>query len=233
MPITEQQIAVRLQDVEKRISLTCQTHKCSTPSLLAVSKTRTAESIRTLYSSAIKDFGENYLQEALDKQQQLTDCDIHWHFIGPIQSNKSRAVAEHFHWVHSVDRLKLAKRLSNQRPPTLPFLQICLQINIDNETSKSGFTVNEAVSAAIEISQLPNLRLRGLMCIPQKRETLAKQRQPFAKIAALLSTINHQLPGGIPKLDTLSMGMSDDIEAAIAEGATIIRIGTALFGPRQ
>ncbi|MBV1921128.1 MAG: YggS family pyridoxal phosphate-dependent enzyme, partial [Pseudomonadales bacterium] len=203
------------------------------PSLLAVSKTRTAESIRSLHSSTIKNFGENYLQEALDKQQQLTDCDIYWHFIGPIQSNKSRAVAEHFHWVHSVDRLKLAKRLSNQRPSTLPFLQICLQINIDNETSKSGFTVDEAVSAAIEISQLPNLRLRGLMCIPQKRETLAEQRQPFAKVAALLSTINNQLPGDTPKLDTLSMGMSDDIEAAIAEGATIIRIGTALFGPRQ
>ena len=233
MPISEQQIADRHQCVEKRISLACQTHQRSIPALLAVSKTRTAENIRTLYSSSIKDFGENYLQEALDKQQQLSDCDICWHFIGPIQSNKSRAVAEHFHWVHSVDRLKLAKRLSNQRPSTLPSLQICLQINIDDETSKSGFTVDEALSAAIEISQLPNLRLRGLMCIPQKRETLTEQRQPFAKVATLLSTINQQLPKDTPTLDTLSMGMSDDIEAAIAEGATIVRIGTALFGPRQ
>ena len=116
MPISEQQIADRQQDVEKRISLACQTHQRSIPMLLAVSKTRTAEDIRTLYSSSIKDFGENYLQEALDKQQQLSDCDISWHFIGPIQSNKSRAVAEHFHWVHSIDRLKLAKRLSNQLP---------------------------------------------------------------------------------------------------------------------
>lgn len=233
MPISEQQIADRQQDVEKRISLACQTHQRSIPMLLAVSKTRTAEDIRTLYSSSIKDFGENYLQEALDKQQQLSDCDISWHFIGPIQSNKSRAVAEHFHWVHSIDRLKLAKRLSNQRPSTLPSLQICLQINIDDESSKSGFTVDEAASAAIEISQLPNLRLRGLMCIPQKRETLAEQRQPFAKVATLLSTINQQLPKDTPILDTLSMGMSDDIEAAIAEGTTIVRIGTALFGPRQ
>jgi len=233
MPISEQQIADRLQGVEKRISLACQTHQRETPSLLAVSKTRTAESIRTLHSSAIKNFGENYLQEALDKQQQLTDCDICWHFIGPIQSNKSRAVAEHFHWVHSVDRLKLAKRLSNQRPSTLPSLQICLQINIDNETSKSGFTVDEALGTAVEISQLPNIRLRGLMCIPQKRDTFAEQRQPFAKVAALLATINQQLPNDTPKLDTLSMGMSDDIEAAIAEGTTIVRVGTALFGPRQ
>ncbi len=233
MPISEQQIADRLQGVEKRISLACQAHQCSPPLLLAVSKTRTAENIRTLYSSAIKNFGENYLQEALDKQQQLSDCDICWHFIGPIQSNKSRAVAEHFHWVHSVDRLKLAKRLSNQRPSALPALQICLQINIDNETSKSGFTANETISAAVEISQLPNLTLRGLMCIPQKRDTVAEQRLPFEKVAALLSTINQQLPNGTPKLDTLSMGMSDDIEAAIAEGATFVRVGTALFGPRQ
>ncbi|OUS06550.1 YggS family pyridoxal phosphate enzyme [Gammaproteobacteria bacterium 42_54_T18] len=233
MPISEQQIADRQQGVEKRISLACQKHQRSIPTLLAVSKTRTAENIRTLYSSSIKNFGENYLQEALDKQQQLTDCNICWHFIGPIQSNKSRAVAEHFHWVHSVDRLKLAKRLSNQRPSTLPPLQICLQVNIDNETSKSGFMIDEAVNAAIEISQLPNLRLRGLMCIPQKRETFAEQRQPFEKVARLLSSINQQLPRHTLALDTLSMGMSDDIEAAIAEGTTIIRIGTALFGPRQ
>ena len=132
-----------------------------------------------------------------------------------------------------MDRLKLAKRLSNQRPSTLPALQICLQINIDDEASKSGFTADEAVSAAIEISQLPNLTLRGLMCIPQKRATVAEQRLPFENVAALLSTINQQLPDGTPKLDTLSMGMSSDIEAAIAEGTTIVRIGTALFGPRQ
>ena len=233
MPISDQQIADQQQGVEKRISLACQTHQRSVPTLLAVSKTRTPEDIRSLYSCSITNFGENYLQEALDKQQQLTDCDICWHFIGPIQSNKSRAVAENFQWVHSVDRLKLAKRLSNQRPSILPSLQICLQVNVDNESSKSGFLIDEAVNAALEISQLPNLRLRGLMCIPQKKETFTEQRQPFAETAALLHTINQQLPSATPALDTLSMGMSDDIEAAIAEGATIVRVGTALFGPRQ
>ncbi|PCJ30084.1 MAG: YggS family pyridoxal phosphate-dependent enzyme [Moraxellaceae bacterium] len=229
----EQQIAVRLEQVINRMTNICQQQQRSSPMLLAVSKTRAADEVRTLLNAGVKNFGENYLQEALDKQQQLTDSNICWHFIGPIQSNKTRPIAEHFDWVHSIDRIKLASRLSKQRPPTLHPLQVCLQINIDNETSKSGFSVQEAVDAAINISQLPQLQLRGLMCIPEKRHHSPDQQQPFANLAILMATINQRLPKNIPPLDTLSMGMSNDMEAAITEGATIVRIGTALFGPRQ
>ena len=211
----------------------CQQQQRSSPMLLAVSKTRAADEVRTLLNAGVKNFGENYLQEALDKQQQLTDSNICWHFIGPIQSNKTRPIAEHFDWVHSIDRIKLASRLSKQRPPTRHPLQVCLQINIDNETSKSGFSAQEAVDAAINISQLPQLQLRGLMCIPEKRHHSPDQQLPFANLARLMATINQRLPKNIPPLDTLSMGMSNDMEAAITEGATIVRIGTALFGPRQ
>lgn len=232
MPISEQQIADQLQQVENQISSVCRSAQRDTPVLLAVSKTRTANEIRSLYKAGVSDFGENYLQEALTKQEQLIDCDICWHFIGPIQSNKTRAIATHFHWVHSVDRIKIAQRLSNQRPSSLEPIQVCLQINIDSEPTKSGFSVDTAIEAAISISQLPNLQLRGLMCIPEKRSSAAEQQTPFKKLATLLSTINQQLPSNIPQLDTLSMGMSADMDAAIVEGATIIRIGTALFGSR-
>ena len=200
--------------------------------LLAVSKTRTSAQVRTAMESGLSSFGENYLQEAVEKIAQLSNSAISWHFIGPLQSNKTRQVAEHFDWVHTVDRLKIAKRLSDQRAPDMPALNVCLQINIDNEESKSGFSPEQAPSMAATIAQLPNLRLRGLMAIPRPRANMAEQRQPFAQLAALQKEINSTLDN-CEKLDTLSMGMSADLEAAIAEGATIIRVGTDIFGPRN
>ena len=200
--------------------------------LLAVSKTRTSAQVRLAVDSGLSSFGENYLQEAVEKIDQLTDLSISWHFIGPLQSNKTRQVAEHFDWIHTVDRLKIAKRLSDQRPADMAPLNICLQINIDNEESKSGFSPEQALSMAATIAQLPNLRLRGLMAIPRPTANLVEQQQPFAKLAALQKEINSILDNS-EKLDTLSMGMSADLEAAIAEGATIIRVGTDIFGPRS
>ncbi len=200
--------------------------------LLAVSKTRSSAQVSLAQASGIRSFGENYLQEASDKISQLSDQKLDWHFIGPLQSNKTRQVAEQFAWVHTVDRLKIAQRLSTQRPATMPALNICLQINIDNEESKSGFSPDQARSMAAIIAQLPNLRLRGLMAIPRPRATMAEQQQPFAQLAALQKEINSTLDN-CEKLDTLSMGMSADLEAAIAEGATIIRVGTDIFGPRD
>ena len=237
MAITEQQIPSRLlpsrlQEVRSRITHCCEQHRRPIPTLLAVSKTRSAADMRELVRLGVTAFGENYLQEALEKQRQLTDYDICWHFIGPIQSNKTRPIAENFQWVHSIDRIKLAKRLSAQRPSSLPPLQVCLQVNIDNEPTKSGFSTQEIIDSIAEISQLPNLTLRGLMCIPEKRDNTEDQTLPFAHLAALMAALNEQLPDDCPTLDTLSMGMSSDIEAAISEGATIIRVGTALFGPR-
>lgn len=173
-------------------------------------------------------FGENYLQEALEKIEALQDLSLEWHFIGPIQSNKTRPIAEHFDWVHSVDRLKLARRLSEQRPPHLPPLNICLQVNVSGEQSKSGATLEELPALAREVASLPHLRLRGLMAIPAPAEGLEAQRQPFHHMHQALQQLNAE---GL-ELDTLSMGMSGDLEAAIAEGATLVRIGTALFGPR-
>lgn len=197
--------------------------------LLAVSKTKSADDIRDVYACGQRDFGENYLQEALDKIQALQDLDICWHFIGPIQSNKTQAIAQHFDWVHSVDRLKIAQRLSDQRPAELGPLNICLQINISHETSKSGIDPREAADIAQQISRLPNLRLRGLMAIPAPTHDITQQREPFCQLRELLAKINQQ---NGTHLDTLSMGMSDDLEAAIAEGATWVRIGSAIFGPR-
>jgi len=199
--------------------------------LLAVSKTRPAEDLRTAFGVGQRDFGENYLQEALEKQAQLSDLPIVWHFIGPLQSNKSRAVAEHFDWMHTVDRLKIAQRLSDQRPAALAPLNICLQVNIDAEDSKSGATPAELPALAAAVAELPNLRLRGLMAIPAPRSDVAEQRQPFEQLAALLQQLREQLPG--QPLDTLSMGMSGDMEAAIAGGATVVRIGTDIFGARN
>lgn len=232
MTISEQQIPDRLAQVNQRIAQACDHLQQPRPTLLAVSKTRSVAEVRALATQGVTQFGENYLQECLEKQQQLTDCDICWHFIGPIQSNKTRPIAEHFQWVHSVDRVKLATRLSHQRPSEMPPLNICLQVNIDNESTKAGFSPDEVLDAAHTIMALPNLRVRGLMCIPEKRDTDAEQRQPFARLRQLMQRINHQLPANATTLDTLSMGMSNDIEAAIAEGSTMIRVGTALFGPR-
>ena len=200
--------------------------------LLAVSKTKPAELIRQAYSNGQREFGENYLQEALDKQAQLADLpDIVWHFIGPLQSNKTRAVAEHFSWVHSVDRLKIAWRLSEQRPAGLGPLNICLQVNISEEESKAG-VLPDALNALVdEVAGLPNLRLRGLMAIPAPSSDPTSQRQPLARLRQLQELLRQRLPQA--PLDTLSMGMSGDLEAAILEGATLVRLGTAIFGARE
>jgi pyridoxal phosphate enzyme (YggS family) len=194
--------------------------------LLAVSKTKPAQAVREAHAAGIVDFGENYLQEALDKQAQLVDLPLCWHFIGPIQSNKTRAIAEHFDWVHSVDRLKIAQRLSEQRPADLPALNICIQVNVSGEATKSGCTAEDLPALAAAIAQLPHLRLCGLMAIPEPSDDPAIQEAAFATVRDLQARLD--LP-----LDTLSMGMSHDLEPAIAQGATWVRIGTALFGARD
>ncbi|KQT68365.1 MULTISPECIES: YggS family pyridoxal phosphate-dependent enzyme [Pseudomonas] len=194
--------------------------------LLAVSKTKPAQALREAYAAGLRDFGENYLQEALGKQLELADLPLIWHFIGPIQSNKTRAIAEHFDWVHSVDRLKIAQRLSEQRPAELPPLNICIQVNVSGEASKSGCTPTDLPALAEAISALPRLKLRGLMAIPEPTEERAEQDAAFAAVQTLQASL--ALP-----LDTLSMGMSHDLESAIAQGATWVRIGTALFGARD
>lgn len=194
--------------------------------LLAVSKTQPADAVREAADAGVQDFGENYLQEALDKQQALRDLPLRWHFIGPIQSNKTRAIAEHFDWVHSVDRLKIAQRLSQQRPADQPPLNICLQVNISAEPSKAGCTPQELAALAHAVAGLPGLCLRGLMAIPEPGRDVATQRAAFAALRQLQEGL------GLP-LDTLSIGMSDDMEAAVAEGSTWVRIGSAIFGARQ
>jgi len=196
-----------------------------TVGLRAVSKTQPAEAIREANGAGLSDFGENYLQEALEKQADLADLALTWHFIGPIQSNKTRAIAEHFDWVHSVDRLKIAQRLSEQRPTELPPLNVCLQVNVSGEASKSGCAPQDVAELARTIATLPNLRLRGLMAIPEPTDDRAEQHAAFARLRQLQQVLALEL-------DTLSMGMSQDLEAAIAEGATWVRIGTALFGAR-
>lgn len=197
--------------------------------LLAVSKTFGADKIREAYSAGQRCFAESYVQEAMDKIAALQDLPIDWHYIGPIQSNKTRAIAEHFAWVHSVDRLKIAERLSAQRPARLPDLQLCLQVNISGEDTKSGVSPNEVSGLAHAIANLPRLKLRGLMAVPAPADDIAAQRLPFAQLRKLRDELNRQ---GL-QLDTLSMGMSHDFAAAIAEGATIVRIGTAIFGERN
>ncbi|MCR4508263.1 YggS family pyridoxal phosphate-dependent enzyme [Pseudomonas sp. 32.2.56] len=199
---------------------------CAAVGLLAVSKTKPAAAIREAFAAGVQDFGENYLQEALEKQAELSDLALTWHFIGPIQSNKTKPIAEHFAWAHSVDRLKIAQRLSDQRPAHLPALNICLQVNVSGEASKSGCNPDELPELAQAVTQLPNLRLRGLMTIPEPTDDPSEQRAAFARLRELQQSLNLGL-------DTLSMGMSHDLEAAIAEGATWVRIGTALFGARD
>jgi PLP dependent protein len=198
--------------------------------LLAVSKQQTAEAVREAHAWGLTRFGENYVQEGLDKIAELADlrAAIEWHLIGPLQSNKTRAVAEAFDWVHSVDRLKIAERLSAQRPDALPPLQVCLQVNVSGETSKSGVTPTELPALAASVARLPRLRLRGLMSIPEPADDPAAQRAPHRMLRELLDGLRAD---GLA-LDTLSMGMSADLDAAIAEGSTIVRVGTALFGAR-
>ncbi|HEX6828730.1 MAG TPA: YggS family pyridoxal phosphate-dependent enzyme [Burkholderiales bacterium] len=197
--------------------------------LVAVSKTFPPDAVRAAHAGGQSEFAENYLQEALDKMQALADLPLAWHFIGPIQSNKTRPIAEHFSWVHSVDRAKIADRLSEARPAQLAPLQVCIQVNVSGEPSKSGVAPREAPALARHVHALPRLRLRGLMAIPRPTPDVAEQRAQFRVLRELLGELN---AAGM-ELDTLSMGMSDDLEAAIAEGATLLRVGTAIFGERK
>ncbi len=197
--------------------------------LLAVSKTQGPEKVREAYAAGQRDFGENYVQEALSKIDALPLPGLCWHFIGPIQSNKTREIAEHFQWVHSVDRLKIAQRLSAQRPASLGPLNICIQVNISGEDSKSGVTLAEAADLCEAIQGLDNICLRGLMAIPAPSADAGQQRLTFRPLAQLLQRLAEQYP----QMDTLSIGMSGDYAAAIAEGSTIVRIGTAIFGARS
>jgi pyridoxal phosphate enzyme (YggS family) len=197
--------------------------------LLAVSKKQPLEKIIAAADAGQRDFGENIVQEGIEKVTKLAERGLCWHFIGHLQSNKTRIVAEHFDWVHSVDKLKTARRLSDQRPELLGDLNVCIQVNIDEEASKSGAAPDEVRGLAREIAAMPGLRLRGLMCLPAIRETFEEQRVPFARTRELAESL---VRDGL-HMDTLSMGMSDDFRAAIMEGATIVRIGTALFGPRD
>ncbi len=195
--------------------------------LLAVSKTKTAKEITGAYQAGQRHFGESYCQEALKKQQELGAYDITWHFIGPVQSNKTKALAMHFSWIHSVDSFKIAKRLSDQRPGSLPPLNICLQVNISGEQSKSGITLDELPQLCDLVAVLPNIKLRGVMAVPMPEDDFDLQRQPYKTLYEAVAKLDN------PDLDTYSFGMSGDLNAAIAEGATIVRIGTALFGARE
>ncbi|MGZ5006832.1 MAG: YggS family pyridoxal phosphate-dependent enzyme [Methylobacter sp.] len=195
--------------------------------LLAVSKTKPSGAIAEAYRAGQRHFGENYLQEALKKQQELGAYDITWHFIGPIQSNKTKPLAMHFDWVHSVDSLKIAKRLSEQRPIHFPPLNICLQVNISDEQSKSGIALAELPELCEQVAGLPNLKLRGVMAIPAPQDDFELQCQPYKALYQAVQKLNR------PELDTFSFGMTGDLKAAIAEGSTIVRIGTALFGERN
>ncbi|HTM63168.1 MAG TPA: YggS family pyridoxal phosphate-dependent enzyme [Gammaproteobacteria bacterium] len=198
-------------------------------SLLAASKKQSSDKIREAYSAGQRVFGENYLQEALLKMQELSDLQIEWHFIGPIQSNKTKKIAQHFDWVQSVDSIKIAERLNNQRPSHLPPLNICMEVNISDEASKSGVTIADVHSLAAACKSFPRLKLRGLMTIPAPAANFAEARKQFHRLYDVYQQLNAQNL----QLDTLSMGMSDDFEAAIAEGSTLVRIGTAIFGARS
>jgi len=224
-------IAENLKKTRGRIAAAEQEYNRSPGSvgLLAVSKTHPVEAILTARQAGQLHFGENYVQEALDKIKALPDPDLIWHFIGPIQSNKTRLLAEHFAWVHTVDRGRIARRLSEARPVHLPPLNICIQVNISAEASKSGIDPAGTQALANEIITLPQLKLRGLMVIPAESHDFDAQRQAFHQTRLLLEQLNQT---GL-QLDTLSMGMSDDLEAAVAEGSTVVRVGTAIFGARQ
>ncbi|QKI88502.1 YggS family pyridoxal phosphate-dependent enzyme [Thiomicrorhabdus xiamenensis] len=230
-PQRQQQLQENFQKVEQRIEEAC--HEAGRPresvQLLAVSKTKPLEDILSLAAIGQQAFGENYLQEALDKIAQAPE--LEWHFIGPIQSNKTRPIAENFAWVHSVDRLKIARRLSEQRPPNAATLKILLEINLDEESSKAGFNEQDIEDAVSEVLQMPHIELRGLMAIPMIRSDFEGQRAVFRRLKKLLGALQKKFPDA--RLDTLSMGMSGDLEAAIMEGATWIRIGTDLFGARD
>ena len=224
-------IATNLQAVQTRISTAARAagRPPESIALLAVSKTWPLASVIDAATAGPRAFGENYVHEGVDKAIATVDRNLDWHFIGPLQSNKTRPVAEHFAWVHSIDRLKIAERLSAQRPADLPPLQVCVQVNVSGEASKSGCHPDEALALCQAVAALPRLTLRGLMAIPEPADNEAGQRAPFRQLREIFETIR---AAGLP-LDTLSMGMSHDLEAAIAEGATIVRIGTAIFGERN
>jgi pyridoxal phosphate enzyme (YggS family) len=225
-------VTLQLRQVQGRITRACSAAQRNVDSvtLLAVSKTFGTDAVREAFDAGQRQFGENYVQEALDKIAALADLrpQLVWHLIGPLQSNKTRPVAEAFDWVQSVDRLKIAQRLSEQRPAHLAPLQVCLQVNISGEASKSGLLPAELLAVALAVAALPRLRLRGLMAIPEPAADLAAQRAPHRALRGLLATLN---AAGL-QLDTLSMGMSADLEAAVSEGATLVRVGTAIFGGR-
>ncbi len=225
-------LAQRLKTVQTQITdaaKSCQRNPADVL-LLAVSKTQTVEAVKAVAEAGQTRFGENYLQDALPKIKSLSKAgfNLEWHYIGPIQSNKTRAIAEHFQWVHSVDRLKIAERLSEQRPTHLPPLKICIQVNIGNEAQKAGVSAEELTPLATAINLLPQLELHGLMAIPPAASNTQQQHAAFAALRQLFE----KLPA-TRTLDTLSMGMSNDLDAAIAEGATMVRVGTAIFGPRN
>jgi PLP dependent protein len=225
-------IELKLQQLRQRIDDACTLAQRPVQSvtLLAVSKTQSADAVRQAHAAGQRAFGENYVQEALAKTHALVDlrADIEWHLIGPLQSNKTREVAAAFDWVHTVDRLKIAERLSEQRPAHLLPLQVCVQVNVSGEASKSGVEPADVLALAQAVAALPRLRLRGLMSIPEPVEGLAAQRAPHHRLRELFDALRAQ---GLP-LDTLSMGMSADLEAAIAEGSTMVRVGSAIFGAR-
>jgi pyridoxal phosphate enzyme (YggS family) len=225
-------IAANLQQTEARLASACTSagRPVQSVTLLVVSKTFSATAVREAYAAGARRFGENYVQEGLDKIAELAELrpQLEWHLIGPLQSNKTKPVAEAFDWVHSVDRLKIAQRLSEQRPAKLPALNICLQVNISGEASKSGVAPAEALALARAVAALPRLRLRGLMAVPEPAADFEAQRVPHRALARLQA----ELIGQGLTLDTLSIGMSADLEAAVAEGATLVRIGSAIFGSR-
>lgn len=228
-------ISANMQAVEQAIAAAAQAagRPREAVRLLAVSKTFPFEAVLEAMQTGQRAFGENYVQEGVDKIAALAaaapDAGLEWHFIGPIQSNKTRPIAENFDWVHAIDRLKIAQRLAEQRPPGLSPLNVCLQVNISGEASKSGVAPAELPALARAVAALPQLRLRGLMAIPEAQTDAAKQHLPFAQLRLLYEQLQQD---GLP-LDTLSMGMSGDLTAAIAEGATIVRIGSAIFGQRS
>ena len=224
-------VASRLQGVKDRITRAARSvnRQPNEITLLVASKTHPTERVREAWFAGQRIFGENYLQEALAKMQHLTDLSIEWHFIGPIQSNKTRRIAENFSWVHSVDRTKIADRLSKDRSDSLPPLQICLQVNVSGETSKSGVAPEELAALAAHVVRLPRLKLRGLMAVPELTTATALQRSQFHMLWELFDRLKKD---GY-ELDTLSMGMSEDMDIAIAEGSTMVRVGTAIFGPRR
>lgn len=224
IPQNIKSILARIAEAEKKYNRTA-----GSVQLLAVSKTRPTEDVLAAITAKQHQFGENYLQDALTKIDAITNPNIEWHFIGPIQSNKTQSIAQHFHWVHSVDRLKIARRLSEQRQTSQTALNVCLQVNTSGEANKSGVNIENTLTLAKEISLLPNIKLRGLMTIPAQSQNFIQQRQPFR----ILRELQEELQSQGMELDTLSMGMTNDMDAAIAEGSTIVRIGTAIFGQRN